>query len=55
MNEIRHMTLSIDLDIWQPKSKQAMKDIDELVFKLKEGKLLGNCGNVKLTMREGTN
>ena len=53
MNEIKHVTLTVDFDIWQPKEKKALKDIDELVQQIKEGKLLGACGNVKTTMREG--
>lgn len=47
MNEIKHHTIVIDLDIWQPFSLQAVKEIDEFLFKLKKKELLASCGNVK--------
>lgn len=53
MNEIEHITLRIELDVWQPQMMVARAEIDTLLMMLKEKRLLAHCGNVKTTMNEG--
>ncbi len=52
MNKILHYQLTIDLDLWEPKKKLGIDQIDEFVLKLKKGELLGSAGNVKTVIRE---
>lgn len=52
MNEIIHHRLIIDYDVWAPKSKAAQKELDKLLFGLKDGTILGSAGNIKATISE---
>lgn len=52
MNKIFHYVLTIDCDIWEPHKAQSIKEIDELLHKLKTRALLGSCGNVKTRIEE---
>lgn len=55
MNKILHYQLTIDLDVWEPKKKRAVDEIDDFVLRLKKGDLLGSAGNVKTVIRETEN
>lgn len=52
MNKILHYTLTIDLDVWEPKKKKAIDELDDFVMRIKRGELLGSAGNVKTVIRE---
>lgn len=51
MNEIRHLTITIELDLWQPFHREFNKELDELLCKLRSKHLLNHTGNVKTTLR----
>ncbi len=52
MNKILHYQLTIDLDVWEPKKKETIAQLDEFMLKLKKGELLGSAGNVKTVIRD---
>ena len=47
MNEVHQRKLTITFYTWEPFSKQAQKEEDELIMQLKTKKLLPSAGHVK--------
>jgi hypothetical protein len=52
MNEIKHKVIIITFDIWEPFDKVSQEDLDHLISSIKEKKILGHCGNVRLTVED---
>ena len=50
--EVKHWTVTLDFDVWYPHKSTSIKELDELIGKLKRKELLHSCGNVKATIRE---
>ena len=50
MNTIKHRTITIEFDSWEPMEKALDKDIDDLLYKIREKVVLRHAGNVKTLM-----
>jgi hypothetical protein len=51
-NVLSHKKIIIEYDTWEPFKRQAEKDLDDLVNKVKTKELLSHCGNIHLTFED---
>lgn len=47
MNNITHVTVTIDFDVWQPFQKDVQRELDALLGMLRAKDLLAHAGDVR--------
>jgi hypothetical protein len=51
MNHIIHTRITIDYDMWEPFTKEVLKEEDVILFGVKDKTLLAHAGNAKIIIR----